>query len=125
MLPIKAREYIARKQYLEKTAQFYAKYDWLAFIAGRYVPVIRTFIPILAGAIKLNFKRFIVINVAGFILWVPPLIYAGFYLGILFPEIFKEIEFIVLITIVVAYMPVLIIYFLRKRKNKKQTRPTS
>jgi membrane-associated protein len=104
-----------KKKYLDITSDFYAKYGGLAFILGRFLPVIRTFVPILAGMTKINFSRFQIYNILGASVWIAIMVLAGHFLGKLFPKTIGEnIELIVLIMVVVTFIPVYITW----RKNR-------
>lgn len=94
-----------KKKHLETTRAFYVRYGGISLIAGRFLPIVRTFVPILAGTIDMNFWKFKVYNVAGAFLWVWTLVPIGFFLGQRFPGIIHNLEYFVigitLVTIVV------------------------
>ncbi len=85
-----------KKKHLEKTNQYYEKYGALALIGGRFLPVVRTFVPILAGAIDMNFWKFNILNVTGALLWSAMLIPLGYLVGTQIPSSVDHIEYIVL-----------------------------
>lgn len=85
-----------RQKHLEKAKGYYEKYGGVALIGGRFLPVIRTFVPILAGAIDLNFWKFNVYNVTGAVIWSGSLIPLGYFVGIQIPASVDHIEYIVL-----------------------------
>ncbi len=76
-----------KKSYLDRTRLFYDKYGARALILGRFLPVIRTFVPVFAGAVKLDLKKFSLYNLIGGALWVGSLISLGYFLGNQFPGI--------------------------------------
>lgn len=88
--------WIFKRKHLEKTNQYYEKYGAVALIGGRFLPVVRTFVPILAGAIDMNFWKFNIMNVAGALLWSATLIPLGFLVGTQIPSSVDHIEYIVL-----------------------------
>jgi len=107
-----------KKQYLELTHAFYARHGGKALVLGRFLPIIRTFAPILAGVINIKFKRFMVYNVIGSMAWVFSLTLGGYYLGHLFPTIINYLEYIVIALIIVTLIPVIKAY--RKEKLRKK-----
>lgn len=101
---------IFKKRYVEITRNFYARYGGKALILGRFLPVVRTFAPILAGVIKIDFKRFMMYNISGSVLWVMALTFTGYFLGIQYPEIKNYLEYIIIALIIVTLIPVLKAY---------------
>jgi len=72
---------IFKKKYLEITQAFYNKNGGKTLIIGRFLPIIRTFAPILAGVIRIDFKKFMLYNIIGALLWICLLAGAGYFLG--------------------------------------------
>lgn len=107
---------IFKKQYLELTKAFYDKNGGKTLILGRFLPIIRTFAPILAGVIKIDFKKFMLYNVAGAFAWTGILASVGYYLGT-YEWVRKNIGYIVIGLIIITLIPLLITY-LKKRKTK-------
>lgn len=96
---------IFKKRYLETTKAFYEKNGGKTLILGRFLPIIRTFAPILAGIIKIRFPRFMLYNVAGAMAWIISLGLAGYYLGqIIWVQ--ENIGWIVIFLVVVTLIPV-------------------
>lgn len=112
-----------KRKYVVMAEEFYQKYGGTALIIGRFVPIIRTFAPIFAGVVQLNFRKFVIFNIAGALLWVGLLVLTGYYLGIQFPAIINYVEYIIIGLIVIAFLPIAIALlkrWLRDRKTKKQ-----
>ena len=107
-----------KRKHLEMTKAFYEKHGRMAIILGRFLPIIRTFVPIFAGVINLDLKKFFLYTVIGGIAWVFSMILVGFFLGEIFPGIEKYIDIIVLVLILVSTLPV-IITILKQRTGKK------
>lgn len=78
-----------KKKYLKAAEVYYRKQGAFALIMGRFIPIVRTFAPIIAGVVKLDFKRFALFNFTGAILWISSLSLLGFFLGRKFE---KEID---------------------------------
>ena len=84
------------KKYIEMTRSFYEKHGGKTLILGRFLPIIRTFAPILAGVIRVDLKNFLTYNAIGAVLWVTPLVLAGFFLGREVPQIKEYLGYIIL-----------------------------
>ncbi len=110
--------WLFRRKYIIMAEEFFHKYGGPALIIGRFVPIIRTFAPIFAGIVQLNFRKFVLYNVGGACLWVSSLTLSGYFLGKEFPEIINYIEFIIVGMIVISFMPILITLL---KKNLKKT----
>ena len=106
-----------KQSYLVKTKAFYEKYGVWAFVAGRFLPVIRTLIPMLAGASGISAAKFSYLNVAGAVVWIGLLAPLGYFLGEAFPQIIHYSFYILIGFVLLASFPMLKIIF---PFNKKQ-----
>ena len=107
-----------KRSYLEKARTFYEKYGALAFISGRFLPVIRTMIPILAGASDFSFTRFCYLIPLGAITWIGILTPLGYFLGRRYPQLMDySIWFLVAIVLITAYPVLKIINPFHKNKR--------
>jgi len=106
-----------RQEHLRRTQAFYDKYGGVTIIIGRFVPIIRTFAPFLAGVAGMPYRRFLSFNVIGAVLWITSLVYAGFWFGNI-PWVKENLTFIVIGIVVVSLIPALTTY-LRERKSRK------
>ncbi len=70
-----------KKKHLATAETYYKKYGWLALTLGMYLPVIRTFAPIVAGIVRLNFRRFMLLVFAGSLVWILSFVLAGYFIG--------------------------------------------
>lgn len=113
----KKENFFYKKKYIEMTQEFYNRYGMTAFILGRFLPIVRTFVPILAGMVHIDFKKFLFYNVLGAILWITSLVMAGYWMGSLFPGIIDYLEIIIVSMIVVTTLPV--IFSWRKHRQKE------
>ena len=107
--------FLFRKKHLTATKAFYDKHGGKTLILGRFLPIIRTFAPILAGVIKIDFKLFMMHNIIGAISWIGSIGSIAYFLGKKFPTIENYIGYIVLSLIFITTIPVLITYL----KNRK------
>lgn len=100
-----------KKKYFKAAEQYYRKQGALALIMGRFIPIVRTFAPIFAGVVLVDFKKFALYNIIGAVLWVTSLTLIGFFLGIKFEkEIGDYLLYIIIGFVVVATAPLLISY---------------
>ncbi len=97
-----------RKKRLDMARDFYRRYGMAAFIFGRFLPVIRTFIPILAGIVRIDFYKFVLYNFVGALIWVTAMIVAGYWLGNIFPAIADYLEILVIAMIMITSVPLLL-----------------
>jgi membrane-associated protein len=107
-----------RKEYLMKAHAFYEKYGGRAIILARFVPIVRTFAPFVAGVGTMNYAKFIVYNITGAILWVCLFVGAGYFFGNL-PFVRQNIKVVILGIIIVSVLPIVWEFFkgwLEKRK---------
>jgi len=95
------------KNHLIRTKKFYDKYGPKTIVLARFVPIVRTFAPTVAGVGRMEYKRFLIYNVAGGIGWVLAMISAGYFLGRSVPNIEKQIHWVILIVIFLSIIPIL------------------
>lgn len=112
--------WLFKRKYVVMAEEFYHKYGGVALIIGRFVPIIRTFAPIFAGIVQLNFRKFVLYNVGGCLVWVLTLTLSGYFLGREFPQIINYIEYIVVGFIVLAFTPIMYALIKRKMSQKKK-----
>ncbi len=98
---------IVKPGHIEKTCEFFNRYGGKTIVIARFVPIIRTFAPFVAGSGQMNYQRFMFFNVFGAILWVSLLIPAGWFLGSI-PVVKKHFELVVLGIIFISILPMLI-----------------
>jgi membrane-associated protein len=106
-----------KREYLERTQAFYDKYGGLTIIIGRFVPIIRTFAPFLAGVAGMPYHRFLSFNVIGGIAWITSLVYAGYLLGNI-PWVKQNLTYIVLGLVLVSLIPAISTYVKERRETK-------
>ena len=104
-----------RKVHLLRTQAFYERYGGVTIIIGRFVPIIRTFAPFLAGVAGMSYRRFLCYNVVGACLWIALLVYAGFLFGNI-PWVKDNLTLIVVAIVVVSLIPA-VTTFLRERRG--------
>ena len=109
-----------KRAYLIKTQAFYEKYGGLTIIIGRFVPIVRTFAPFLAGVAGMSYPRFLCYNIVGAVLWIASLVYAGFLFGNI-PWVKQNLTWIVVGIIVVSLLPA-ISTFMKERRESRANR---
>jgi membrane-associated protein len=113
----KESKYI-KKEYLERTHQFYEKYGGKTIIIARFVPIIRTFAPFVAGVGSMTYSKFILYNISGGVLWVALFAYAGYFFGNI-PIIKNNFSFVIIVIIIISILPGVIEYFRHRKKMAK------
>ena len=112
---------IFRRDYLDKAHTFYEKHGAVAIILTRFVPIIRTFAPFVAGMSGMKYPRFLAYNVIGALLWVGIFLYAGYFFGNI-PSVRKNFTVVILAILVVSVLP--IVYEVWKvRREAKAAKP--
>jgi membrane-associated protein len=101
------------KEYLDRTHQFYEKYGGKTIVIARFVPIIRTFAPFVAGIGRMTYGHFITYNISGGIAWIAVFVFAGFYFGNL-PFVKDHFTLMIYLIIVISILPG-VIEFLRQR----------
>src|SRR5437870_761910 len=102
-----------KPEYLDRTHRFYEKYGGLTIIIGRFVPIVRTFAPFLAGVGAMTYRKFLSYNVIGAAAWVGSLAYAGFLFGNI-PWVKDNLAWIVLGIVIVSLLP-MAVQFIKER----------
>ncbi|WP_345948742.1 MULTISPECIES: DedA family protein [unclassified Mucilaginibacter] len=108
-----------KKRYIVMAEEFYQKYGGMALVLGRFFPIIRTFAPIFAGVVKVDFKKFSLYNFVGSIAWVATLTLSGFFLGRKYPGLKDYLQYIVIALIVVTSVPLIIAFLKRGKATNK------
>ena len=108
---------IFKKKYVAITQAFYNRHGGKALILGRFLPIIRTFAPILSGVIQLEFKIFLIYTVVGSILWTSTMTLSAYYLAKAIPNLQDHLGIVVLFLIIITAIPVITTY----RKEKKSS----
>lgn len=97
-----------RRKHLQSAHDFYEKYGGRAVILARFVPIIRTFCPPVAGAARMSYARYLSYDIFGGTLWVGTMILGGYFLGRTIPNISQRIHYVIAVVIVLSLLPALI-----------------
>jgi membrane-associated protein len=107
-----------RHEHLVTANDFYLKHGNKTIVLSRFLPVVRTFAPIIAGIVRLDFRRFSIYSGVGAFFWVNSLVLTGFYMGRYVPETKHYLPYIVIFLIVITSIPLIYNFLKKKLKNR-------
>ena len=110
---------LLKKEYLDKTHEFYKRHGGKTIVLARFIPIIRTFAPFVAGVGAMNYGRFITYNVVGGIVWVTIFAWGGYFFGTL-PFVQNNFTFVVLAIIFLSVLPAIIEAFRERKRSAQQ-----
>jgi membrane-associated protein len=113
-----------RKQHLQRAHEFYVKNGGKTVILARFVPIIRTFCPPVAGAAGMPYSTYLLYDICGGVLWVGGMILGGFFLGRSIPNVSQKIHYVIAVVVVLSLLPA-VISVLRARKGSAQAAPAA
>ncbi len=105
-----------KKEHLEKTHAFYEKYGGITIILARFIPIIRTFAPFVAGIGRMTYWRFISYNVIGGVAWVAIFLFGGYFFGNL-PFVRRNFTVVIIAIILISVIPAVVEYLRQRRKS--------
>lgn len=107
-----------KREYLDKAHEFFEKHGGKAVILARFMPIVRTFVPFVAGAGSMTYSKFVVYNVTGAITWVGLFTFLGYFFGNI-PAVEEHFSYVIIAIIVLSFMPP-VIEAIRERNKAKQ-----
>jgi membrane-associated protein len=107
-----------KKEYLDRTHQFYEKYGGKTIILARFIPIIRTFAPFVAGIGTMTYSRFLLYNITGGVFWVVVMTLLGYFFGNI-PMVKNNFSLVIVVIIVISMLPG-VIEVIRQRRKKHQ-----
>ncbi len=110
-----------KKEHLDRTSEFYDKHGGKTIILARFIPIIRTFAPFVAGIGTMTYSHFILYNVIGGISWVAIFIFGGFYFGNL-PFVRDNFEIVIFTIIFISFIPPVLEFFKARKEMKENKR---
>jgi membrane-associated protein len=105
-----------KKEYLDRTHRFYQKYGGKTIVLARFVPIVRTFAPFLAGVGEMNYWQFARYNILGAILWVGVCVIGGYLFGNI-PIVKENFELVILMIVFLSVLPAIVEYILSRRRR--------
>ena len=112
----KEKSRLFNKEYLDRTHHFYQKYGGKTIIIARFIPIIRTFAPFVAGVGRMTYKRFIIYNVLGGIGWIVTFVLGGYFFGNI-PLVKNNFALIILAIIIISILPAIIEYLRQRHQS--------
>jgi membrane-associated protein len=104
-------------RHVERTRAFYARHGSKTIVIARFVPIVRTFAPVVAGVGQMEYRKFVFYNVAGGVGWVTSMTWAGYLLGQVVPNIGERIHIVVAVVIVLSVIPI-VVELVRERRRR-------
>jgi len=111
---------IFKKEYLDKTQKFYDKYGVKTIVLARFVPIVRTFAPFIAGVGAMNYFKFLLYNVIGGIIWVALFVFGGYFFGNI-QWVKDNFSLVILIIVALSFVPMAWEYWKHKRNKKSKS----
>ena len=112
-----------KRRHLQRAHDFYEKYGGKTIILARFIPIVRTFCPPVAGAAGMTYPRYLVYDIFGGMIWVGTMILGGFFLGRTIPNISQRIHYVILAVIFLSLLPA-VISILRARRAEQLSAPS-
>ena len=106
-----------RREHLQMTHDYYEKHGAITIVLAQFIPILRTFAPVVAGVAEMGYTRFATYNVVGAVLWVASMTLAGYALGNMIPNIEQRIHYVVAIVIALSLLPPGIAWLRRKKST--------
>ena len=116
------KSWLFNPRHVVRTREFYARYGARTIVIARFVPIIRTFAPVVAGVGAMPYRRFLFYNVAGGLGWVLSMTWAGYLLGSVVPNIDRHIHVVVIVVIVLSVIPIAVEII---RERRRQSSPST
>jgi membrane-associated protein len=106
--------------HLKAAHAFYDKHGGKAIVIARFMPIVRTFVPVVAGMGRMDYKRYTLFNVIGAVAWVVSLTLLGYFLGSAFPGLMKRIELVIIGIVLLSLLPGFIAWWKARRARREQ-----
>jgi membrane-associated protein len=110
------------KKHLYRAHEFYEKYGGMTVILARFMPIVRTFVPVVAGMAQMGYRRYTLFNLIGGIGWIWSMLFIGYFLGRYIPGVDRHIETVIVLVILISLLPG-IIGWMRTRRRETVSAP--
>lgn len=108
-------------RHVDRTRVFYERHGAKTIVIARFVPIVRTFAPVVAGVGQMRYRRFLLYNVAGGLGWVTSMTWAGYLLGQAIPDIDRHLHLIVIVVVVLSVIPIGLEIFRERRRQSSSS----
>jgi membrane-associated protein len=105
-----------KRKHLRRAHDFYERHGGATVLIARFMPIVRTFVPVVAGVANMNLRRYTVFNIVGGLLWIWGMLFTGYFLGRYIPGIDRHIEVVIMAVIVLSLMPGAIAWWRARRR---------
>lgn len=112
-----------KPEHMQAAHAFYEKHGGKAIVIARFVPLVRTFVPVVAGSAGMTYRRFATFNIVGGIGWVSSMTLGGYFLGSIFPDLGKHVEKVIIMIVLLSVMPMVIEYLKARARSKHANVP--
>ena len=109
-----------KPKYLRQAADFYERHGGKTIVIARFMPIVRTFVPIVAGAAGMAYPRFLLFNVGGGIFWIWSMLFTGYFLGRYIPGIDQHIEKVIIVVVLLSISPAIHAWWKARRSRAAQ-----
>jgi membrane-associated protein len=106
-----------RPEHIQAAHAFYEKHGGVAIIIARFMPLVRTFVPVIAGVAQMPYRRYSMFNLIGALAWVLSMTLIGYFLGAAFPAVTKRMELVIIVVVALSLMPGFIAWLRSRRKG--------
>lgn len=109
-----------RREHLVRTHEFYERHGGKTIILAQFMPIVRTFAPVVAGAASMTYRRFASFNVVGAIVWITSMTLTGYFLGRVIPDIESRIHIVVAVVIFLSLLPAIVAWLRARLASRRQ-----
>ena len=115
---VRDESFFFKRKHVERAHEFYVKHGAKTIVLARFMPIIRTFAPLVAGVARMDYRIFTIYNVIGGTAWIWSMLFTGYFLGRYVPGIDKYIEVVIIVVIFLSILPGIISWWRERRRNK-------
>jgi membrane-associated protein len=112
------KSFFFKPKHLIAARDFYDRHGGKAIVLGAFLPIIRTFAPIVAGAVELEYRKFVFYNITGAVVWVNTMVLSGYFLGKYIPGVNQYLQYIIIFLIVITAIPILRTFYKERKRNR-------
>jgi membrane-associated protein len=112
-----------KPQHVAAAHAFYERHGGKAIVIARFVPLVRTFVPVVAGIAGMGYRRFAMFNITGGIGWVASMTLSGYFLGRVFPNLGRHVEKVIIVIVALSVLPMVVEYLKSRARAKQRPAP--